>query len=421
MAAFTLTPLEVLFMRYRPALFCALGLPALLLVLTGSSGQDVPAGAKEAAAQPEKKPQPKKTTSTVTEQTFPSNGVMETAWKVEWETKSGYGLIIKKAHFKRGPKDDWMQVLGDARVSEIFVPYHRGSPRFWDVSYGFDLSPVTREDAGAAGKLHTSSNGSEDVPCVVEELRDRGVMWKGDAGVRRGQVLILWGCLNAANYRYIMEYGFQDDGTITFRLGSTGHNLGGSEYEPHMHNALWRIQVNLDGPQNTVYLMETIETPGDAGKAKTIHTLFNNGVEGHADWDARKFTMLSVVNENKKNKQGKHFSYALMPSRMGTARHYGGDAKKREEDCTLHDFWVTRANPKELNYTKLPEYIDNKENIKNTDVVLWYSSPMHHEPRSEDGEIVNGRLVGCTHVGWSSFVLRPSNIFDRTPLYPYKK
>ena len=43
-------------------------------------------------------------------------------------------------------------------------------------------------------------------------------------GTRRGQKLLLWGVLDAANYRYIIEYGFQDDGVITFRVGSTGRN-----------------------------------------------------------------------------------------------------------------------------------------------------------------------------------------------------
>jgi primary-amine oxidase len=403
-------------MRYRPALFCLLGLPALLVVLTGSAGQDPPPGSKQPDKQPPKQKLP---TSTTVEQTFPSKGPMETAWKVEWETRSGYGLIIKNAFFKRTAEAPWMQVLGDARVSEIFVPYHRGAPRFWDVSYGFDMTPMTRDDAGPLGKLHVSHNGSGFVPCVVEELRDRGIIWKTGGKARRGEALVLWGCLNAANYQYIMEYGFQDDGAITFRMGSTGHNFSGSEWDPHMHNALWRIQVNLDGPNNRVYLMEVIETAAGGGKAETVHTPFNNDVEGFADWDPTKFTMLRVVNEAKKNAQGKPFSYDLMPLRMGTARHFGGDRKKLEENCTLHDFWVTRANPKELDFKRLPEYVANKESIKDTDVVLWYSSPMHHEPRSEDGLIAKGTLDGCTHVAWSTFTLRPSNVFDRTPLYPY--
>ena len=38
----------------------------------------------------------------------------------------------------------------------------------------------------------------------------------------RGRELVLSSTLDAANYNYIFEYGFRDDGTISFRLGATG-------------------------------------------------------------------------------------------------------------------------------------------------------------------------------------------------------
>src|SRR6516162_5523480 len=115
-------------------------------------------------------------------QTFPSNDVMQTAWKVRWATTSGHGLTIQDAWFKRGPKDSWMQVLGDSRLAEMFVPYHSSSPRFWDVSYNFSLITLNKEAAGPFGRLYG------DPPVVVVEVRDRGVMWVDPTtGVRRGQ------------------------------------------------------------------------------------------------------------------------------------------------------------------------------------------------------------------------------------------
>src|SRR5260370_541019 len=72
-------------------------------------------------------------------QQFPTNDAMKTAWKIHWATSTGFGLIIQDAWFKRDPKEPWLQVLGDARLAEMFVPYHSGSPRFWDVSYNFSL------------------------------------------------------------------------------------------------------------------------------------------------------------------------------------------------------------------------------------------------------------------------------------------
>ena len=63
-------------------------------------------------------------------QTFPSNDVMRTAWKVHWATVDGFGLYLRGAWFKKGPAEPWLQVLGDARLAEMFVLYHAGTPRF---------------------------------------------------------------------------------------------------------------------------------------------------------------------------------------------------------------------------------------------------------------------------------------------------
>lgn len=368
---------------------------------------------------------PKKAENEVIQE-FPSNGEMETAWKVEWTTQRGNGLIIKGAWFKRNPKDRWIQILGDARVAEIFVPYHRGEPRFWDVRYQFRLCTATKDDAGPFGKLLRDRDS--DRPTVIQEIRDRGLIWKDHTGSRRGQALVLWGCLEAANYRYIMEYGFQDDGAVTFRLGSTGRNFGGSEYEPHMHNALWRVNVNLDGSKNnSVYTVEHVEPlPQARTQARTDVKPFNGGKEGFFDWTAEKFTMLRVVNDKVKTARGDPLAYDLMSQRWGNGRHHGGERDKEgksEEDCTHHDFWVTKAKSDELEYTELPKYVADGEKVMNTDVVLWHSAPMHHEPRLEDGKMAEGGsgIQGCTHVVWSCFVLKPRNLFEQTPLYPYDK
>src|SRR5262245_34222132 len=138
---------------------------------------------------PRKKPEEKKPSNEIV-QTFPSNDVMKTAWKVDWATTSGFGLYIQNAYFKKGPKEPWIQVLGDARVSEVFVPYHSGSPRFWDISYNFELCRVTKNEAGAHGKL------LGDPPTVVAEVRDRGLIWYDYSGGLRGQELVLFGPLS---------------------------------------------------------------------------------------------------------------------------------------------------------------------------------------------------------------------------------
>jgi Cu2+-containing amine oxidase len=56
--------------------------------------------------------------------------------------------------------------------------------------------------------------------------------------------------------------------------------------------------------------------------------------------------------------------------------------------------------------------------VSNTDVVVWYYGGAHHLVRDEDGKIVNGVWQGEAHIMWTGFMLKPHNLFDKTPLYP---
>ena len=344
-------------------------------------------------------------------QQFPTNDAMKSAWKLHWATSSGYGLYIQDAWFKRDPKEPWLQVLGDARLAEMFVPYHSGSPRFWDISYNFPLCNVAKDDCGPFGKI------LDNPPTVVHEIRDRGLTWVDSVkGSRRGQALVLFATLNAANYRYVIEYAFQDDGGIAFRVGSTGRNYGSREFEGHMHNGLWRVDVNLDGPAyNSVLVMEHVEPhEPDKAKARTVHRPFNGGTEGYEDWDPLKFTMVSVQNDKKRNNRNQPIAYDFMPNKHGNARHYGPD----KEEATWHDFWVTKNRKGEIYYPKLPDYVKHGESIMDADVVVWLSTPGHHEPRSEDGEVKGTAFNGVTPLMWCGFDMKPRNVWDRSPFYP---
>ena len=346
-----------------------------------------------------------------------------TAWKVQYARGMHKGLYITGAWFKRDLNEPWMQVLHDARIAELFVPYHEtGNPRFLDLTgFSFPLAEVKEEDAGLNGILLPPFDG-DPFPTVVREVRDRGVAWKDYAnGVRRGREMVLWAGLEAGNYMYLIQYGFQDDGTITFRVGATGQNLPGARKQPHMHNAYWRVDVDLiDGRKNNAMVMNHAETTRDP-RAQDTAEPFNYGVEGGIDWKPEEFTMVRVESE-RKNANGKPIAYDLMPSRQGSSRH--------KEAFTHHDLWVSRSHPErplELIYGNLPAIVKDGESVEGTDVVLWVTSASHHEPRDEDGKPNAGRRLwrwddgweGSALVMWSGFDLRPRNLFDRTPFYPY--
>lgn len=334
-------------------------------------------------------------------QEFPPAGPMETAWRVRFGHARGQGLYITGAWFKRAPDEPWMRVLWDARVADIFVPYHSGWPRYYDLTnFNFPLVNATTADAGPCGQIIDGK--------VIHEVRIHGVLWKDDTDVRYGHELALWATLDSANYNYIMSYAFRDDGTIALRLGATSRNLPGAELEAHMHNALWRIDMDLNGfSSDSVFEAAHNETTGGPSATDTL-SAFNGGVEGSANWRARRFTELHV-RDTKKNGRGHNISYEFRPVRRGKPRH--------QEVFAHDDFWVTRYRGSEMTYKNVDTYV-NGETVMNNDIVIWHISPLHHDPRDEDGHFVGAFWRGVALLMWSGIDLRPRNLFDTTPLFP---
>jgi primary-amine oxidase len=355
-------------------------------------------------------------------QAFPAQGAPETGWIVVWSEFGTRGLWIEAAWFipKQGASP--ISVLGPSGLSNIFVPYHNGVTRAYDLNPYTLLREAVPAYAGPCGSisgpsLQPSAWPNPPRPVMIKEIRDRGVAWTSDGHIRRGQELLLWSVSEAGNYEYIIQYGFRDDGTITFRLGSTGYNSPPKPYEAHMHNALWYIDINVgQSDHNSVSLMKHFEPPPSSTntlQAADTMTPFNGGVEGFADWNAEEFTGLNVMNTQTTNARGHNISYDLMPMRTGTARH--------DELFTKHDFWVTK-NPltwtSEVSYDNVLSYL-NGESITDTDVVLWYMSSNHHTPRDEDHEFdaLGNQSPGVAQVMWSGFDLHPRNLFDDAPLH----
>lgn len=340
-------------------------------------------------------------------QEFVVEGEPATAWRVRYLAVPKYGLYITGAWFRPGPAAAWVRVLYEARVAEIFVPYHPGAPRYYDIqSFNWGLVTANRADAGCCGRL------LGDPPTVVKEVRDRGVAWKDDERVLRGRELVLWSTLDAANYNYIFQYGFRDDGTITFRLGATARNLPGAELTPHTHTGVWKVDIDLAGAGNDSVLLVRHLEPSGSLSANDTAAPFNGGTEGFADWIAEEFTNLRVIDTAVTNANGKSIGYDLLPTRTGNARHHGAG-----ETFVQHDFWVTRYAPGQITASQLPSYVQNNQSVTNSDVVLWHVTPLHHEPRDEDGRFVGAVWQGVALLMWGGFDLRPRNLFDRTPLF----
>jgi hypothetical protein len=337
------------------------------------------------------------------DQKFPTSGPEVTHWRLCWQTVPGNGLLIHWAYFRTSPSKPWLFLLWDARISEIFVPYHTGSPRFYDVGYMFGLAPIGAKDCPAtAGGTVLAGN-------VCKEVHDRGLSWKADSAVYRGEEVVLWSALAAANYNYVMEWTFRDDGIVMGRVGATSHNFPGREFETHVHNPIWRLDVDLNGwPNDSVALgTHTENLPGPT--ATDTEPLIAN--EKGMQWNPRSFNSLDVSDKTLVNGKGHQSMYQLITlSTGGLAQH--------QEPFTKNDFWVTLYNPAEMSAKDLVSYIAPPQPVSNADVVLWYRGSVHHHPRDEDGEKVKNVWHGVALIMWTGFMLKPHDLFDRTPFYP---
>ena len=331
-------------------------------------------------------------------------------WHLTVNAVKQFGLVITGASFQKSPTSPFIYVLFDGRLGEIFVPYHPGSPRFGDISFpGFHFEPLTLPAAKFPPPRQIIGGGK-----ICKEVRDY-LAWMNGEGknpplVRYGQEVVYFSVLGAANYQYIMEWTFRDDGAILVRAGSTGPKLpllnGGRSKLGHMHNFTWRLDIDLNGAGgDSAYLTshnEDLTVPrSTATDGKDLIE-----VEGGLVWNDQNFNTLLIQDSTLKNGNNppRATSYELVPLRNGTARHTEAFLKK--------DFWVTRYNPsQEFFADNLPNYVQGKQPTVNQDLVIWYTGSEHHENNSRDED------ANTVPVIWTGFELVPNNLFNRTPFF----
>ena len=322
-------------------------------------------------------------------------------WSVCWEIRANEGLAITHAFYTKAGFD--RRVLADATVAQIFVPYETGQPRFHDVSYGLGAAMQTLSRPLDCPNGTILGGGK-----VCRTIEDRGITERYcAAGCRskRGQALVLWSSSQMGAYNYIIKWDFHDDGTIEPAVGLTGVLQFGNT--AHTHNVYWRLDVDIDDPEN-----DRVE------EFYRITPAWSNGQNGAFGWapllgetfrpnDLNTFRKWRVIDVNKKNAHGANWGYELVPNpRSGNLRTTLAEGFSRGE------LWVTKARSSERFVSTetqdlLSTYI-NGENVSGDDVVLWYAMHEHHEVRSEDSPYMP--------LEWMSFELRPRDYFDGNPL-----
>ena len=332
------------------------------------------------------------------------------SWHLTVDAVKQFALVITGASFQRSPNSPFVYVLSDGRIGEIFVPYHTGTSRFMDIALNFDPLPLNPAQFPPPRRIIGGGK-------ICKEMRDYLAYisqdQNGTTRVRYGQEVVYFSVLKAANYEYIMEWTFRDDGAILVRAGSTGPKFAAFPERGHMHNFTWRLDIDLNGADhNSAYLTKHVEDltppfpppPPPEGGSTAVDSRDLIETEGSRFWRPQNFNTLVIEDRTLENSNGRRTSYELVPMRSGTARH--------NEPYTRADFWVTVYDPAELLAEDLPIYVRDGLSTVDKDLVIWYTGSEHHETDSRDEDF------NTVPVLWTGFQLIPNNLFNKTPFYP---
>ena len=379
-----------------------------------------------------------------------------------WSLRVGFnyreGMTLHTVRYRDGDAD--RSVAHRMSFAEMVVPYrdpsvdHYRRTAFdigeWGLGFmttslelGCDcLGEIRYLDAvlhNSSGEPYTIANAI----CIHEE--DNAVLWKHvdhDAGaeVRRMRRLTVSSHVTVANYEYLVYWRFYQDGSIECEVRATGimvttplapgqpHPNGTlvdeRTYAPfHQHFLVARLDLDIDGPDNTVCMTESYAEPMGPDNPLGLSLVVRNQPlrtehEGKQDVNFATQRAGKVVNPNVTNGLGTHPSYKLVPTGAFPAMIDPASPVFQRATVIGHTLWVTPNRPDErwpagefvnpsAADTGIGEWTKANRSIENTDVVLWYVFGIHHITRPEDWPVMPVDVV--------SFWLKPYGFFDRNP------
>jgi primary-amine oxidase len=379
-------------------------------------------------------------------------------WRVHAHIDAVEGLVISDVSYLDGRR---RSIMHRASISEMVVPYGDTSEDFYfrnvfdageynlgktvgSLSLGCDcLGEIRYLDAVLAdesGRPYTVRNAI----CLHEE--DYGILWKHwnfryaeDAEVRRSRRLVVSAIHTIGNYEYGFFWYFYLDGTIQFEAKLTGIVQTravppgevpgfGSLVAPqldapnHQHLFNMRLDMEIDGPQNSVVEVDAVGLPTGPGNPHgnaiaARKTPISNERDGRRMCDPLAARTWKIINPNVVNRFGEPVAYKLIPfAGPVLLAAPGSDLANRAEFARAH-LWATRYSPDEMHpagdYPNqhpgdgIGTWLRQERDLVNTDIVLWHTFGTSHLPRPEDWPV-----MPCEYIGFS---LKPVGFFDRNP------
>ncbi len=347
-------------------------------------------------------------------------------WEMCWEVRNSEGIIFHDIYYTPAGGGPRRLVLGQANLAQIHVPYDDNGARFHDVSDfglgGTNMDDLTQADCPNGTLL---VDAGKHVLCM--QIGPRGYAYKYFAQELQGSAVSLFSVSHVGQYNYVPVWRFIDNGAIEPTIGATGKlqrvnynsaasgwpvrvDQGGQVYAiAHSHNYFWRLDFDLDGPQNDQ--VEEFEfTPIDNNYSYQV-SVTQFLTETARTVNPTRMRSWRVRDTVTTNSEGHAISYHLDPLRVGHI-HQGPAV----EPFTNSQFYVTANKPCERFASHNPEVqcaadvtkFVNGESLVGQDIVVWYGITFHHLPRDED--------EGMMDAHWDGFQLTPRDWTATNPL-----
>jgi primary-amine oxidase len=389
----------------------------------------------------------------------------------KWSFQVGFnyreGLVLHNVSFDGRP------ILNRGSLVEMAVPYADIHPPFqrkcaFDVGdYGLGYCTNSLElGCDCLGHIHyfdavmSDADGNPQTKkkaiCMHEE--DDGILWKhvefrnGHNESRRSRELVISFISTVVNYEYLFYWRLKQDGSIDFEIKLTGElstNLLSPEEEAagkplsgvivsqgvnaqvHQHMFCARLDMAVDGHENTVSEVDVVSQPPDPvtnpyGNAfAAVETLLETEQSAIRTADPSKARAWKISSSHQKNPiNGKATAYKLVPFTRGPAQPLmltdPSSAVSKKGAFANANLWVTPHTDDERfpagEYTVqgdgsvgVPDWTSKNRSLvgQPNGLVLWHAFGVCHVPRIEDFPVMN-----CESTG---FTLKPDNFFQGNP------
>jgi primary-amine oxidase len=168
--------------------------------------------------------------------------------------------------------------------------------------------------------------------------------------------------------------------------------------------ALTTVRLPDDHPRRSIWVME--ETP------------LRREADAKLNMDMHHPALWRITSPGARNRNGYATSYQLSPGMSVETLLSPDDWPRRRAGFIDHHLWVTPYRPDERYAAGmyptlsepgegLPRWTAANRSIENSDIVVWYTSGMHHVVRTEDWPVMP--------VVWNTFELRPFDFFGGNP------